>query len=71
MVYSFIKNLLRFIYVYEGFACMYINILHVPGACEGQNRVLDSLELELWMAVNQHVGSGNWIQVFCKSNMCS
>lgn len=34
---------------------VYKHTTYMPGACEGQKRVLDSLELELWMAVNQHV----------------
>lgn len=31
----------------------------------------DTLELELQMVVNNHVGTGNQNQVFCKSSQCS
>lgn len=33
--------------------------IYVPGACRGQNKALDLLELELLMAVCHHVGAGN------------
>lgn len=34
---------------------------HIPGACRGQKRSSDSLELELWVVVNQHVGTESWV----------
>ena len=44
--------------------CMYA--MCVPGACRGQKKALDLLELELRMVVSHHVGAGNEILVFCK-----
>lgn len=32
--------------------------------------VLDPLELELWMGVSHHVGTGKQRQVVCKTNRC-
>ena len=47
--------------MYECFAgmhvCMYI--INVPGIRRGQNRVLDPLEIKLWIIVNFPVGAGN------------
>lgn len=34
--------------MYETFACIYDCTVCVPGACKGQERVLDPSELELW-----------------------
>lgn len=47
--------------MYECFAYMYeyACITCVPGACGGQKRAWDILELELWMVVSQHVGAEN------------
>lgn len=51
-------------YACECFACMYVYALcELFGACEGHKRASDALEIELWMAVNHHVGAGNWTQV--------
>ena len=35
---------------------------------EVRKRVLDPVELELWMVVSYPVGAGNLACVFCKSN---
>jgi hypothetical protein len=35
-------------------------------ACRGQKRMLDPLELELWMVVSHHMGAGNETQALCK-----
>ena len=35
----------------------------VFGACGGQKRALDALELELQMVVSHHMGAGNQTQV--------
>lgn len=43
----------------------------VPGVCGGQKRVSSSLELELRMVLNHHVGAWNQTQVLCKTNKCS
>lgn len=32
--------------------------IYMPGGHRIQKRVLDSLEMELWMLINQHVGPG-------------
>ena len=39
----------------------------MPGACLGQKRALDTLELELWTLVGPHVHAGNWTSVLCKN----
>ena len=46
-----------FFYVYGCFACMYVSAL----CMQGQKRVLDSLGLELQMAVSHDVGDANQI----------
>jgi hypothetical protein len=48
-------------------ACM--SVYH--GACRGQNKVSDILELELQMVVSHHVGAEAQTQVLYKSNKCS
>lgn len=40
----------------------------VPDAHEGQVRVLDNLEIKLWVTVSRHVGAGNQIRVVSKNN---
>lgn len=40
-------------------ACLYVCILFIFGACGGQKRVLDPLELEFRMVVSHQVGAGN------------
>lgn len=50
---------------------MYIWTTCILDAHEGQKRVLDVLELELWMAVSHHVGSGNQTPVLCMSSQHS
>lgn len=41
--------------------CVYTCVctMYVPGAHKSQERVLDVLELELWMVVNCHEDGGN------------
>lgn len=34
-------------------------------------RVLNSLELDLWVVVSIHVGAGTWSSVSCRSGQCS
>ena len=37
-----------------------VSVHHVtPGACESQRRASDTLDLEVQLAVNHHVGAGN------------
>lgn len=55
-----------------------MSFLHTPvyttctsGACRGQKRASDPLELKLRMVVSHQVGAGNRTQVLCKSNKCS
>lgn len=52
-------------YVYVcGAECMYMH--HMPaGACKGQKKVLDLLDLELQAVAGCHVGPGNQIWLFC------
>lgn len=47
-------------------------MLHVSNACGGQNRVSDTLELEVEMVVGHHfMCAGNWTQVVYKSSQSS
>lgn len=41
-----------------------------PGAHRCQKQASDLLELELWLVVSHHVGSGTLTQILCKSNKC-
>ena len=43
----------------------------MPGAHGGQEKVMDSLRLELQMVVSHHVAAGNQTWVLYKSNKCS
>lgn len=40
------------------------------GACKGQKKASNFLQLELWVIVPD-MGPGNWTQVLCKSSMYS
>lgn len=56
------------------FVCMYVCVLSVYlalGAGRGQRKVLDSLALELQIAISSHVGTESCTWVFCKSIQCS
>ena len=44
---------------------------HILGAGRGQKRLLESLELELQVAVSHYVGAGNGTRVLWKSSECS
>ena len=57
--------------VWVFFLCIHLCTMCMPGACRGQKRVLDHLELELQRVVNHHVDAGNQTQFLCKSNKCS
>jgi hypothetical protein len=52
------------------FAHMYVYVptICLLGACEGQKRPPDPLEVEIWMVVSHHISSGNWTWVPCKSD---
>lgn len=50
---------------------VYMHTRCMPGACRGQRRVLDPLELQLQTAVRPHVSVGNWAWAFCKSSKSS
>lgn len=50
-------------------ACMHTTWMH--HAHRAQKKVLDPLELELWVLVSHYVGAGNRVQVLCKSNKSS
>lgn len=49
-------------------ACMCICI---SGALRGQMIVLDPLELNRWIVVSYHVGTGGWTWVLCRNKNCS
>lgn len=49
-------------------ACMCTHAYLVPAEVKGN---IGSLELEILMAVNHHVGAGNPVLVHCKNNECS
>lgn len=49
---------------------LYMCIYHVFGACKGQKRVLETLELELQMVVSCHVPVGKQMWVLWKSSQC-
>lgn len=60
------------------FPAVCVGTMYVPGApyvCLVPKKVRKgfqtSMELELWMAVGCHVGSGSQIQVLCKNNQSS
>lgn len=53
---SSLKNILdlymyMYTYIYECFAYMHLHTIYMLGVCRGQKRALDSLELELWIAM--------------------
>lgn len=51
-------------------AWMYVHHM-CPGAGRGKKkRVSDLLDLELWMVMNHHVGSGKQTRVLGKSSKC-
>lgn len=56
---SFFFNFQRVIYLMT--VCLHacVCIMCVPDGLGSQKRVLDFLELELWLVVNYHVGTGN------------
>lgn len=51
--------------------CVHVCTAHNSGACGGQKRAVDALELKLQMIVSNHEDAGDWTRGFCKSNMCS
>ena len=59
-------------YVYVGFACRHACATYAqPGACEGQKRASNLLELEIQIVVSHHVGVGNRTQVIWRSSQYS
>lgn len=52
----------------SGFACMYVNTVHVCSAHRDQKGALDSLELEFYKVVSYHVGAENQTWALCKRN---
>lgn len=51
--------------------CMYVYTICIPSASGSKKSVLDTLKLDLQMAVNRHVGAENRTWVLCRSNKCS
>jgi hypothetical protein len=45
--------------------------MSTPGAGDRHKRLLDSLKLELQIAVNYPVGGSNWTLVLCEHSKCS
>lgn len=45
--------------IMHAYMYVYMDTMYRSTVCRGQKRVLDSLELHLWMAVCHHVGSEN------------
>jgi hypothetical protein len=58
-------------YVFDVLLALCLCAKCVTGACGGQKRTLDLLDLELLMTVSCHVGARNRTQVLCKSSQCS
>lgn len=52
------------------YVCVYICISTtcVPGTCKDQRGALGTLEPNLKLAMNQHVSTGEQIQVLCKNS---
>lgn len=66
------KMYLFFIYEYGCFAYMYACVPHVCSILGSQKKVLNSLELELQMAVSHRVGTGKWtLLLLWNSSQCS
>ena len=67
--YNFLKN---YFYAYI-FLFLHVCLctVYMPGACRGQKRASDPLELELQIVVSSQGEAGNWPWVLCKSNKCS
>lgn len=51
--------------------CMYACHVYFPGAHRNYRRSLISLNLELRLIVNYHVGTKDWSEVLCKSSTCT
>lgn len=60
------KTIIIQIHLRVRFACMCTT--YVLGGCRGQKRSSDTLELELRVVVNHHVGSGVPTRILCKNN---
>lgn len=56
-----VKGLFVLLYVYGRVACVHVCICTacVSGARGDQTKALNTLELELWMAVSHHMGDGS------------
>jgi hypothetical protein len=51
--------LFNFMHMSVSSAYIYVHHVHMPGACGGQKRMLDPLDLELQMVDGCDVGTGN------------
>lgn len=72
---DFFKKIKKYLFYY--FFCMsvFASFMSVsepcmPGACIGQKKALDLLELKFWMVVSHCVNAENWTHDLCKSNKC-
>ena len=65
LIYFNIFNIYKFIHFVLCVFCLHVCICttFLLGAHGGQKRVLDSLEIELWVVINHCVGAGNqtWV----------
>jgi hypothetical protein len=69
ILFYFILFYFILFYFFVGVFCMHLClcITRVPGASRGQE-VSDPSELELLMVMSYHVGTGDQVQVLCRSN---
>lgn len=67
----FFQYLFHCIYMYERLHVCYTTCPCVPCALRGQKKTSDSLELELQIVLNCHVGPRSQTQGLCKNNKCS
>lgn len=68
---TFFKFISFLFYAYERIAYLCVSSPMSYNARGGQKRVLDALELELWMVLSCHVGARNHTWVPWKSSQCS
>lgn len=59
--------LFYFIVLCVGVLCACMAVHHMNAVCPGGQKMLDYLELELWMVMRHHMGAGHRTWVFCTS----
>ena len=69
-MFSILKQVpILIVYEYLYNVCMCT--MYMSGTCGDQNKMLDPLELVLWMAVSCHVGAKDWARVSMQALMHS